>query len=470
VSLKLASSAALETPSDRISAGNPQADYILNGGFPVNSINIVMGQPGTGKTIFTEQLLFHNANDDRPVLYLTTLSEPFQKVVSYLQRFSFYDESKFGSTVIYDEVGYDLVEHGVDALRDKIHSSLRELQPKIVVIDSFKAVHDLVETPAHSRRWLVELAGILGASDTTTFLVGEYTTDQIAAYPEFAVADGIIEFARKPLSNRDERFMRVLKLRGSRYHEGLHGLRITGSGVEIFPRLITTGTERPELTLERISTSLPVLDQMLGGGLLRGSSTLLVGAAGTGKTTLGLQFVIDGVKRGEPGIFLNFQESPGQVERLIRSLGHDPHDLYELGLHMKYFSPVELHIDSIISELFSIVERGSTRRLIVDALGDLLSAASDTERLHDYLYSLMQYMSGAGMTSVMTLETRESERTDSITSGLRLSYMSDNIISLRLNAEATPPSRAVRVLKERASNHDLASHPFVINASGLSVQ
>jgi circadian clock protein KaiC len=460
----------LATANDRVSTGNPQADYILNGGFPAHSINIVMGQPGTGKTIFTEQLLFHNASDDRPVLYLTTLSEPFQKVVSYLQRFAFYDESKFGATVIYDDVGYDLVAHGVDALRDKIHSSLRELQPKIVVIDSFKAVHDLIESPAQARRWLVDLAGVLGASDTTTFLVGEYTTDQIAQYPEFAVADGIIEFARKPLSNRDERFMRILKLRGSRYHEGLHGLRITASGVEIFPRLVTAATAWPELTLERVSSSLPILDEMLGGGLLRGSSTLVVGAAGTGKTTLGLQFAIDGVKGGEPGVFLNFQESSAQLERLIRSLGHDPDELRERGLHMKYFSPVELHIDSIIADLFTSVERGGIRRLVVDAIGDLLAAASDTDRLHDYLYSLMQHMSAAGMTSFMTLETREQERAGSITSGQRLSYMSDNIIKLRLDADATPPSRSVRVLKERASNHDLASHTFVINSSGISVQ
>ncbi|HEX6558903.1 MAG TPA: ATPase domain-containing protein, partial [Longimicrobiales bacterium] len=316
---------------------------------------------------------------------------------------------------------------------------------------------------------LVDLAGELGASDTTTFLVGEYSSEQIASYPEFAVADGIVEFARKPLSRRDERFLRVLKLRGSDYHEGLHGLRITSTGVEVFPRLVGQHDGTGERNADRLSSGVPELDAMFSGGLWRGSSTVVVGAAGTGKTTLALQFVIHGVQCGEPGIFLNFQESPSQLARVIRNLGHDLDDLHARGLRLLYFSPVELHIDSIISQLFSAIKNSGVMRLGLDAVGDLLTAASDPDRLHDYLYALMQHMTAEGVTSMFTLETPDSSP-ESITSGLRLSYMSDNIIELRLRGDEEAPRRQLRILKARGTDHDLAAHEMVIGSNGLSVK
>src|SRR5690242_21183266 len=102
--------------AERMSSGNFQADHILGGGFPANSINVVMGHPGSGKTIFAEQLIFHNAGDDRPILYLTTLSEPLSKVVRYLQGFTFYDEEKLGTQVVYEDIGPQLASVGAGAL------------------------------------------------------------------------------------------------------------------------------------------------------------------------------------------------------------------------------------------------------------------------------------------------------------------------------------------------------------------
>lgn len=464
----LASEREAPVLNGRVSTGNPQADSVLCGGFPVNSINIIMGQPGTGKTIFAEQLLFHNADRERPVLYLTTLSEPFQKVVSYLQRFSFFDAAKFGSSVVYDDVGFELIERGVDALHERVRLALREQQPRIIVIDSFKAVHDLTESTQMARRWLVDLAGELGASDTTTFLVGEYTSQEIALYPEFAVADGIVEFARKPLSTRDERYMRVLKLRGSSYQEGSHGLRIGSDGVEVFPRLVGAHRVQPVFPAGRVSSGIGGIDVMLDGGLWHGSSTLVVGAAGTGKTTTALQFLIDGVRRGEPGIFVNFQESPAQVTRFIGSLGLNQDELAARGLHLMYFSPVELHIDSIIASLFETISRFGIKRLALDAVGDLITGSSDSDRLHDYLYALMQHLTAYGVTSLFTLETMDEG--EAITTGLRISYMSDNIVWLRLCVTESRPTRLLRIMKARATAHDLAAHEFTIGSDGITVQ
>src|SRR5690606_25988614 len=142
----------------RISTGSPQADRILGGGFPANSINIVMGEPGTGKTLYAQQLVFHNAGGDRPILYLTTLSEPLAKVVRYLQAFDFFDESKLGTAVIYDEVGTELAEEGVAALVAKLRERIKTLGPKLIVIDSFKALHDTTPSQAATGRRVTHLA------------------------------------------------------------------------------------------------------------------------------------------------------------------------------------------------------------------------------------------------------------------------------------------------------------------------
>jgi circadian clock protein KaiC len=280
-----------------------------------------MGEPGTGKTVFAEQLLFKNADAGRPVLYLTTLAEPLSKVVTYLQRFAFYDESKMGTEIVYDDVGSLLATEGPDALLPRLREAIETLGPKIIVIDSFKAIHDLSTSVARMRRLVSQLAGLLSAYDTTTFLVGEYRPQDIARYPEFAVADGIVEFARQNRSTTDERFLRVSKLRGSGYLEGLHGIHITSAGLEVYPRLISPVEPKDYATRrERVSTGVAGLDAMLHGGVWRGSTTLMVGPTGSGKTTLGLQFALAGVASGEAALYVNFQENPTQLARVIEPL------------------------------------------------------------------------------------------------------------------------------------------------------
>jgi circadian clock protein KaiC len=454
----------------RETTGNPNLDDVLGGGFPANSINIVMGQPGTGKTVLAEQLVFHHArtNGDRPIVYITTLSEPMTKVVSYVQRFAFFDPAKLGTSIVYEDLGGPISRDGPEALRDWIKGAIKTLSPRIIVVDSFRALHDLASSPSKMRRLIADLASIFAAYETTVFLLGEYTRADIDRFPEFAVADAIVELARQPLTTRDERFLRVIKLRGSSYREGQHAFRITADGIDLYPRLVSPGLP-PEYNVvhERVPSGVEGLDAMLDGGLWRGSTTLVVGPTGAGKTTLGLQFVREGMRRREPTLMVHFQENPVQIRRAMKALGVQIDGPDAEHLDFIYSSPVELQIDSIIGSIFDQVRRRGVRRVVIDAVGDLAIAASDARRMHDYLYALAQYFVVHGVTSLLMLEPGKSD-VGADEHEQRLSYLSDNVLRLGYSGE-TETRRSIRVVKSRNSAHDHRVRAVEIDRDGLRV-
>jgi circadian clock protein KaiC len=206
---------------------------------------------------------------------------------------------------------------------------------------------------------------------------------------------------------------------------------------------------------------------MLGGGLWRGTTTLLAGPSGAGKTTIGLQFAFEGARRGEPTLYMSFQENPTQLMRTIRGLGADIEELRRQGLDLVYASPVELQIDSIIVDLFRRIEQGHVRRLVLDAVGDLASAATDPQRLHDYLYALVQHLAVRTITSVLNFETTGNTISHA---GMQnaMSYLSDNVLLLTLDGEERT-RRALRVVKTRGSAHDTRVREVAIGAGGLTV-
>ena len=316
---------------DRVSTGNAQADLILGGGFPAHSINIIMGQPGSGKTVFCEQLAFSNLGD-RPVLYLTTVSEPLPKVLTYLQEFAFADVNVIGSQLIYESLA-DTVTADPGRLPERVTALLKQYRSHILVFDSFKAIGDLMPDLSAWRKVLYELASTLSAYDATTFWIGEYVGDMVPRLPEFAVADSIVEFTREQSGTRDDRFLHVIKLRGSGFLDGFHAFRIGRDGLEIFPRLVSPAAfgggymTRPE----RLATGIRGLDDMIETGWLRGTSTLVLGPSGAGKTLLGLHFLREGARAAEPGLLVTFQENPSQLARVCATLGWDTKELHRPG-------------------------------------------------------------------------------------------------------------------------------------------
>src|SRR5262249_6839362 len=248
---------------ERVPTGSNEVDLILDGGFPANSINVLMGAPGSGKTIFAEQRAFANLVDARSLLYLTTSSVPLPTVVTYLQEFTFADPTLIGTAIAYESIA-EALSPQPERLRELVQELIQQHDPRIIIIDSFKAIAELIPDPATWRRTLYDLAGLLSAYNVTSFWVGEYTAEMITHRPEFAVADGIVELMREQRSTRDERFLRVIKLRGSRFLDGYHAFSITAAGLQVFPRLLTP-TAPPDYapTPERLASGITGLDEMI---------------------------------------------------------------------------------------------------------------------------------------------------------------------------------------------------------------
>lgn len=454
---------------ERVSTGNPELDHILSGGFPRNSINVVMGAPGSGKTILAEQLVFANAGPECKVLYVTTLSEPLAKMIGYLQDYAFVDVARIGSDVIYHSLSEELMADP-QQMHAEMLALIKEHRPKIIVIDSFKAIADLLPNTQAWRTMVFELAGLLTAYGATALWIGEYTWETGSGPIEFAVADGIIDLQRVQRGSRDERYLRVAKLRGSNFLAGNHAFWIAADGLHIFPRLVTppvTPDYKP--VLERLQTGIKGLDAMVEQGWLRGTATLIQGPSGSGKTMLALQFLRQAVEDGESALLVNFQENPVQLRRTMNSLGWDAEDLLsEAKIDHLYVSPVELQIDTIVEEIFRRLSERSIKRLVIDAVGDLRKSAHDATRFDDYLYSMLQHFAIRNITVLLTVETPRSSPDQPPFDG-GVSYMSDNIVALSVELGAEL-HRWVRILKTRGSAHDGRRRTLGIGPQGVVVE
>jgi circadian clock protein KaiC len=451
---------------ERLRSGNSSLDEILGGGLPGNGISVIMGLPGTGKTILAEQYTFHNARPERPAIYFSTLSEPLEKIVRFGQTLRFFDAAAVGRSVFYEGLGQVANHDGLDGVADRVTAVLRERRPGLIVIDSFKALRVLADDDAVFRRFLYELAGRLTALPVASLWVGEYAPAEVATSPEFAVADAIIELTAAAHGQRELRSLHVRKLRGSTFQSGQHGYRVTSQGLRLFPRLADIPPEAGySLNGDRVTTGVPSLDSMIGGGLWPGSSTTIAGPPGSGKTILGLHFLYGGAERGVPGVMATLQENPTQLARIAGALGWPA---THPDIEIMYRSPVDIYIDEWVHDLLQTVERRGARRVVIDSLADLQLAAVDDTRFREFMYSLAQRFSRQGVNVFTTFETPGQMETG-WPSEFAISHLADSVIVLGHYREDGSMRRSFAVIKTRASSHDPAVREFGIGPQGVAI-
>ena len=456
---------------EKISTGSGGLDGVLHGGIPINTINVIMGAPGSGKTILAEQMAFANATPEAPAVYLTTLSEPLEKVIAHGQTHNFFDPDKVGVSVFYEDLGITLRESGVEKLPDIITEIIVDRGPRLLFIDSFKALNELMADALQRRTVIYDLASVLSAYQCTSFLVGEYAHETMTELPEFAIADMVLQLMKRSTNVREQRFLRIEKLRGSSSIPGMHAFGISEAGIEVYPRLLTPEGPPVDYTerIERVNTGIPGFDEMIEQGFWRGSTTLVAGPTGSGKTIIGLHFIREGVIKGEPGLYVGLQENPTQLHRVMSNFGWNTQELInDQNFELMYRSPVEVQLDEVATEIFRRVKAGKVKRIVIDALGDLERGDVDSERFGDFIYALTQWFAKENVTCLLTYEMNNLFNVVGISRN-DVSNLSDNVVLLGFT-QGQEMQRTLRIIKTRGSAHDHYEHLVRITNKGVRIE
>lgn len=450
-------------------------DEIVGGGLPEFSFNIIAGAPGSGKTTLAHQFVFANATPEHPALYFTVLGESAIKMLRYQQQYTFFDPAKLPNSIRFINLSQVVLEKDLGAVLAEIIKEVERSNPAVVVVDSFRTmVRSSQGSPGemHLQSFIQQLALFLASWQATTFLIGEYATDELRDNPIFTVADGLIWLSQIAERNSVVRKLQVVKLRGQASVPGLHTFRITGGGLQAFSRTFgLSGHKSKPPSQRRLSIGIPELDSMMGGGIPEGDSVLVTGASGTGKSVLATQFIAEGIRQGEPGIVAVFEERPQAYADRAGSFGLDLEAPQKDGtLLILYLRPLDLSVDETMNEILDAVKRIGAKRLVIDSLAGFEMALSPgfREDFRESLYRMIFALTGIGVTILSTVEVDESF-TEFPFSTYSISFLTDDIIRLRYVSIEGQLRKILVIIKMRGGNHSQDVREYEITSKGMVI-
>jgi circadian clock protein KaiC len=455
-----------------LATGVPGLDTVLGGGLPELSFNIIGGAPGSGKTTFAQQIMFGAATPERKALFFTAMGEPPVKMLRYQQQFGFFDVDKVGDSVHFISLASQVEEGDYDAVLAQILDEVRTHAPALVFIDSFRSFVQAArgvdqQDVASLQKFVQQLVTHMTGWDATTFLIGEYLANEADQNPIFTVADGIIWLNQHVQRNVMSRKIQVIKMRGQRQRPGLHAFRIGRDGVEIFPRLIpavepidTDGAPRA-----RLSMGIPVLDEMLGGGIPAGYALLVSGPTGSGKTVLATEFLAAGARNGETGVMALFERNPSQLLNARLDV------LVQSGsVSLTSIRSLDVSIDEMLHSLVTTIESTGATRVVLDSLSGFEMALSPEAR-DDFRESLFRMVTVLGAKGITLLLTNEMEdRYDELRfSPYGTVVLADAVIMLRYVEHQAELRTVISVVKVRGSQHSRQIRTFTITDDGVVI-
>src|SRR5262245_447121 len=457
---------------ERSPSGVQGLDNILGGGLPRNCFYLIQGDPGSGKTTIALQFLFEGVRSGESVFYVT-LSETREELlkVAHSHGWSLDNIPLLELSAIEQLLrpeAQTTVFHPSEVELNKVSKLLldqaEKTRPTRVVFDSLSEFRLLAETPLRYRRELLNLKQQFARYNSTVLLLDDkMDRSKIGIDPHvLSLSHGVIEMEQlSPDYGTFRRRLRVLKMRGVKFREGYHDYTIETGGLRVFPRLVAA-EHYSKIHYTPVSSGIKSLDDLLGGGLDRGTTTLILGAAGTGKSTLALQYARQMASNGEPGIVFAFDEARSIMLARAETLGLDLGKHVESGtLTVQQVDPAELSPGEFVARIRKSVD-GGCKLVMIDTLNGYLNAMPGEKYLNNQLHELTSYLNYKAVVTILILA--QHGLITGAEAPVDLSYLSDTVVSLRFFEAAGEVKQSVAVIKKRSGRHEKTIREFKLEA------
>lgn len=467
--------AALDGRAESSATGIEGLDDILDGGFTPYRVYLLEGVPGSGKTTLALQYLLEGARQGEPVLYVT-LSETEEELRAMARSHGWNMDGVTIRELVPPEGAlqpaeqYTMFHPAEVELSETTRTVLldvEKLKPARLVVDSLSELRLLAGDPLRYRRQLLALKQFFRGRSCTVMLLDDLTSAARDLQVQ-SIAHGVLVLEQLvPEYGADRRRLRVLKHRGRRFRGGYHDYVIRKGGLQVFPRLVAAEHRTP-VPEEKLPIGITALDNLLGGGLERGTSTLIVGAAGTGKSSLAAQFVASCAQRGQRSSMFIFDESRHTLLSRARGLGIALKDYIDQGLvDVRQVDPAELTPGELVHTIRDAVYSG-TECVVIDSLNGYLNAMPGERYLTIHLHELLMFLGERGVASLL-IGAHQGMVGTNMHTPVDASYLADAVVLLRYFETRGEVRQAISVVKKRGGVHERTIREFRLEPGNIFV-